>query len=270
MKFTAACIQLNTTNNMDINIKTASGFIREAASRGADFIALPENAAFMSAAPEELFANSWFGNEHPALLAFSKVAKQYRKWLLIGSLAIKLEGEKKLANRCYLINPEGLVVAHYDKIHLFDSSITGGETHKESDRFIAGDKAVTPETAWGKMGMTICYDVRFAHLFRKLAKDGAKFITVPAAFTNFTGEAHWHVLLRARAIETGSYIIAPAQTGQHPSGRKTFGHSLIIDPWGKILADGGTDTGIIMAEINIDEVSRVRQQMPSLEHDRMF
>lgn len=270
MKFTAACVQVNTGNNMIANIETVKDLIKEAAGREADFIALPENVAFMSANSEELFANSYFENEHPALKSFKEIAKQHGKWLLIGSLAIKIKDETKLANRCFLINPRGEVASSYDKIHLFDSSISGGETHKESDRFIYGSKAVSAITPWGKMGMTICYDVRFPHLFRSLAKDGVGFITVPAAFTHFTGQAHWHVLLRARAIETGSYIIAPAQTGTHPSGRKTFGHSLIINPWGEIMADSGEDVGIITAEIDMEKVTSIRQQMPSLEHDRLF
>lgn len=270
MKFTAACVQVNSGNNMQENIKIATGLIAQASDEGADFIALPENVAFMSAAPEELFANSYFQNEHPALAAFSDAAKQYRKWLLVGSLAIKIEGEKKLANRSFLINSNGEIAASYDKIHLFDTSVKGGETHKESDRFIAGNKAVTTTTPWGICGLSVCYDVRFPHLYRKLAKLGSAFITVPAAFTKFTGTAHWHVLLRARAIETGCYIIAPAQTGKHPSGRETFGHSLIIDPWGEILADGGTNTGFIKAEIDMQKVNSIRQQMPSLEHDREF
>lgn len=270
MKFTAACIQVNTGNNMASNIELVAKLIKEASTKGADFITLPENAAFMSGAPEELFANVYFENEHPALRAFKDLAKQYGKWLLVGSLAIKIADETKLANRCFLINAAGDVVSYYDKIHLFDSSITGGETHKESDRFIHGNQVVSADTPWGKMGMAICYDVRFPQLFRKLAKSGAGFITVPAAFTHFTGQAHWHVLLRARAIETGSYIIAPAQTGTHPSGRKTFGHSLIVDPWGEVIADAGQEVGIITATIDMEKVALTRRQMPSLEHDRIY
>lgn len=270
MKFIAACVQLNSGNNMNANIQTASNLIKEAIAQGADFISLPENAIFMSATPEELFANAYFTEEHPALKAFSELAKQYGKWLLIGSIAVKLNNETKLANRSILINPEGKIAAHYDKIHLFDSNITGGETHKESDRFIAGFEPVTTQTPWGKIGMTICYDVRFPQLHRHLAKNGAGVITAPAAFTYFTGKPHWHVLLRARAIETGSYIIAAAQTGFHPSGRQTYGHSLIIDPWGEVLCDAGEDVRIVTAEIDMEKVTFTRKQMPSLEHDRMF
>lgn len=270
MKFTAACIQLNSTNNMADNIAVAIDLVRQAASSGADVIALPENAAFMSATPDELFANVYFAADHPALAAFMDVAKELQKFLLIGSLAVKVKDAPKLVNRSFLLNQFGEIVAYYDKIHLFDSSVAGGETHKESDRFIHGSKAVCAATPWGNLGMSICYDVRFPHLYRKLAQNGASFIAVPAAFTHFTGKAHWHVLLAARAIETGSYIIAPAQTGTHASGRKTFGHSLIIDPWGKILSDGGEEVGFIKAVIDTEEVTKIRQQMPSLEHDRLF
>lgn len=270
MKFTAACIQVNSGNNMQENIDIANEYIAKAAGSGADFIALPENVSFMSAFPEELFDNSYLQGQHPALISFSKAAQKLKIWLLIGSLAVKIEGEKKLANRSFIINPDGEIAASYDKIHLFDTSVKGGETHKESDRFIAGDKAVIAGTPWGVCGMSICYDVRFPYLYRSLAKQGAGFITVPAAFTKFTGNAHWHVLLRARAIETGSYIIAPAQTGKHPSGRETYGHSLIVDPWGELLADGGVDVGFVMAEIDMEKPVQIRQQMPSLEHDRVI
>jgi len=270
MKFTAACVQVNSGNDMAANIQTATGLIERASMQGADFIALPENVAFMSKTPEELFANTYFEESHPALQAFKDAAKNYGKWLLVGSLAVKIKDEAKLANRSFLINSEGQIAASYDKIHLFDTSVKGGETHKESDRFVYGGILVCAQTPWGKMGMTICYDVRFPHLYRSLAKSGACFIGVPAAFTQFTGQAHWHVLLRARAIETGSYIIAPAQTGTHPSGRKTYGHSLIINPWGEVMADGGEDVGVITAQIDMEKVTQIRQQMPSLEHDRAF
>ena len=270
MKFTAACIQLNSQNHMDENIQSACRLIREAAEKGADLIATPENVEFISKNEEDLFASVQPEENHPALTAFCKLAQELEKFLLIGSLSVKLTDQRKIANRSFLINNNGEIIAKYDKIHLFDTSVTGGETHKESDRVVPGDKAVVAETPWGNLGMTICYDVRFPHLYRTLAQNGAGIITVPAAFTKFTGEAHWHVLLRARAIETGCYIIAPAQTGEHPSGRKTFGHSLIIDPWGKILADGGKETGVSMAEIDMEKVTSIRKQMPSLEHDRNF
>lgn len=270
MNLTVACIQLNTGNNMAANIRAASDFVKEAAANGAKLVTLPENTVFMSANPEELFSNAYFMEEHPAVKAFCTLSMECRIWLLIGSMAMKLNNETKLANRSLLINPEGKISAYYDKIHLFDSNIKGGETHKESDRFIAGIGPVVAETDFGRIGMTICYDLRFPHLHRHLAKQGADIIAVPAAFTHFTGKAHWHVLLRARAIETGCYIIAPAQTGFHPSGRQTYGHSLIIDPWGEVICDAGDTVGVISAEINLDKVTETRKQMPSLEHDRMF
>lgn len=269
MKFNAACIQLNSGNNLKENISVISDFIKEAAKNSA-FITLPENAFFMAANAEELFANSFKTDDHPAIKEICKLAKSLSKWILIGSVAVKIDGSKKLANRCLLINNNGEIEAHYDKIHLYDASVKGGESHSESSRFEGGKKAVIAQTPFGKIGLTICYDLRFPYLFRHLAKSGCEIITVPAAFTMFTGKAHWEVLLRARAIEAQSFIIAPAETGKHPSGRETYGHSLIINPWGEILSDGGIKTGISFAEIDTDKVQEIRDQLPSLMHDRDF
>ena len=270
MIFTAACIQTNSQNSMQQNIDSALALIEKAAQQGADFITLPENVAFMAGNGEELLANAYLAEEHPALKALQTSAKSLKKWLLIGGLSVKVADCKKIANRSFLINDSGDIVATYDKIHLYDVSVKGGESHQESKRYLAGNKAALSETPWGTLGMTICYDIRFAYLYRSLAQHGATFITVPAAFTHTTGQAHWHVLLRARAIETGCYIIAPAQTGNHPANRCTYGHSLIIDPWGTILADAGENTGIITAQIDTDNVTNIRQQLPCLEHDREF
>ncbi len=268
MKFTSACVQLNCQNNMVENIAKAAAFITEASKQGADFIALPENAVFMSTGWDDLSNNLFYQEEHPALKEFQKLAKSLQKHILIGSLHIKLRNDEKIANRSFLIDSHGNISAQYDKIHLYDVSVKGGETHQESKRCISGKKPILAQTPWGKMGLTICYDVRFPYLYRNLAQAGAYFITVPAAFTKFTGEAHWHILLRARAIENSCYIIAPAQTGSHPNNRQTFGHSLIIDPWGRILADGAENEGIILAEIDTDLVEKTREQMPSLKHDK--
>lgn len=271
VKFKAACVQVNSINDMHKNLNTAISLIKEAAEQGADFITTPENVAFMSETAEELYANAYTENEHPALKEFQNTANKLGKFILVGSLAIKTkEAETRLANRSFVINNKGQVIARYDKIHLFDTSVAGGETHKESEKILPGNKAVTVETPWGMLGMTICYDVRFPNLYNYLANKGADFITVPSAFTKYTGEAHWHTLLRARAIETGCYIIAPAQTGSHPAGRKTFGHSLIIDPWGRVLKDKEEGEGVIIADLDKKEVAKTREQMPSLKNAREF
>jgi predicted amidohydrolase len=270
MKFNIACIQTNTQNNLQENIAKISLQVSKAVNMGADFITVPENAFFMGINAEELLLNSFFENEHPAILKMQELAIQLKIWILIGSVAVKILNSEKLANRSIVIDSSGKIVSRYDKIHLYDVQVEGGETHRESSRFVGGDKTAICKTPWCDIGLTICYDVRFPHLYRKLAKSGAKIITVPSAFTKFTGQAHWHTLLKARAIENACFIIAPAQTGTHPSQRQTFGHSLIIDPWGNILQDGGEFETIIIAEIDTEVVDKIRKQLPSLEHDRLF
>ncbi len=262
-----ACIQLTSSADLLENIAKVEGMVSRAVVQGAQLITTPENTFLI----EESGKNRVFytQNEHPAVKASAEMARKYKVWLLIGSVAIAANNEK-LYNRSLLFNPHGEIVVQYDKIHLFDVDVGDGQTYRESARFMAGDKAVIAETPWGKLGMTICYDVRFPQLYRALAKAGVGIITVPAAFTQVTGEAHWHVLLRARAIETGCFIIAPAQTGIHAGNRKTYGHSLIIDPWGKVLADGDTDEGIIIADLDLAEVAKTRAKLPSLTHDREF
>jgi predicted amidohydrolase len=206
---------------------------------------------------------------HPAIAAFGGLAKETGAWLLAGSLSVK-RGDRKIANRSYLFDPGGRVVASYDKIHMFDVAIGDGQTYRESATFEPGTEAVIADLPWGRLGLSICYDVRFPHLYRALAKDGADFLAVPAAFTHVTGTAHWHVLLRARAIETGCFVIAPAQCGTHAEGRRTYGHSLIVDPWGEVLADGGEEVGFVTAEIDPAKVDEARRKVPSLSHDRPF
>lgn len=267
MKFTVACVQLNSQNNLQYNIDQASDLIRSAAKAGANFIALPENAGFMGANAEELLANVFYTEEHPTQIAFAKLAKQLGVWILIGSLAVKVKGEEKIANRSVLLNDCGNISEIYDKIHLYNASVKGGESHRESDRYLSGDKAVIAKTPWCDVGLTICYDLRFPYLFRLLAKSGAKVVVVPSAFTKYTGKMHWHVLLRARAIENSCYIIAPAQTGEHPAGRETFGNSLMIDPWGEIISDCKSEVGFCVAELDLQKVDEVRTQMQSLQHD---
>ena len=265
--FTAACVQLTSGSDMDVNIKAAGDLIREAAGQGADFIATPENTNLLLLDNDERFRKVHRQAEDPGLQAFRDLAQELHKWLLIGSLIIRV-GEDKVANRSFLLGPDGTIAAHYDKIHMFDVDLPGGESYRESSVYEAGTAVAIAGLPWGRIGLSICYDLRFPYLYRELAQRGAEFLTCPAAFTRQTGEAHWHILLRARAIETGSFVIAPAQTGDHDCGRKTFGHSLVIGPWGEVLADGGTDIGIVTAEIDPAKVKNVRAQIPALSTGR--
>lgn len=262
-----ALIQLNSGPDIQGNLDASAVLIREAATRGAQLICTPENTCHMRFPAHEKLKTALPQDTHPAIPYYSALAKELGIWLLIGSLSIKVSDDK-IANRSFLFDPEGQLAASYDKIHLFDVDLPTGESHRESDNVQAGDKAVIADTPWGKVGMTICYDVRFAYLYRKLAQMGASILTVPAAFTVPTGKAHWEVLLRARAIETGSFILAPGQCGSHEGGRATYGHSLIIDPWGHILAEGGEEPGIIMADLDLSVVDKTRSAIPSLKHDR--
>jgi len=261
--FTVACLQVNAGNDMAANIAVATTMTRAAAAKGAQFVLMPENVAMMEQGRAAIIAMSMPEESHSALKAFRALAAELKIWLHCGTLGI-LRESGKLANRTYVLKPNGEIAATYDKIHMFDVDLGGGETYKESSTFEAGDKAVSVDLPWGRLGLTVCYDLRFPHLYRRLAQAGAHFLTVPSAFTQKTGEAHWHVLLRARAIETGCFVFAPAQTGTHPGERKTYGHALIVAPWGEVLADGGTAPGIVMAQIDPAEVARARGKIPSL------
>jgi predicted amidohydrolase len=251
------------------NVRAASALIREAATGGATFIATPENTTLMAADAGAKLASSFAMADDPALPQFAALAKELNIHLLIGSLAIKVS-ETKTANRSILFKPDGRVGARYDKIHLFDVELDGGERYAESATVAGGSQAVLAPTPWGQIGMSVCYDVRFPHLYRTLAMDGAFAFTVPSAFTVPTGEAHWHVLLRARAIENGAFVIAPAQGGTHANGRKTYGHSLIIGPWGEVLAEAGTEPGVIYADIDPAQSAAARAKVPNLRHGRDF
>jgi predicted amidohydrolase len=252
------------------NILQATGLIRKAATQGAELIATPEMTTLLDRKPGAAWEKSTTEAADPGLKQFRELAAKLRVTLLIGSIAIRTDEVGKCANRSFLIGPDGEVKARYDKIHMFDVQLNAGNIYKESDSYAAGAEAVLANLPQGGLGMTVCYDVRFPDLFRQLAMSGAKIIAVPAAFTKITGEAHWHVLLRSRAIETGCFIIAPAQGGKHEDGRETFGHSLIIDPWGEVLADGGTEPGIIQAPLDLSKVDEVRGKIPSLKHAREF
>jgi predicted amidohydrolase len=268
-KFTAACVQVTAGRELAPNIEKAVALGREARARGADLIAYPENVTMIEPVGAEALRKALPEAEHPAIPAFRALARETGAWILGGSLSIRA-GETKYANRSLLFDPAGGIAARYDKLHLFDVDLAGGERYRESERIAPGDRAVVAPTPWGLLGMTICYDVRFPQLYRALGKAGAAMFTVPAAFTEQTGRAHWHVLLRARAIECGAFVIAPAQCGTHAQGRRTYGHSLIVDPWGEVLADGGESEGVVVAEIDLAKSAEARRRVPALEHDRLF
>jgi predicted amidohydrolase len=268
--FRAACIQTRASDDVADNIRDVSRLVREAAARGAHFIATPENTTLMAANADAKLARSFPEDDDPALPAFAALADDLKVWLSIGSIATKLDAHKT-ANRSFLFAPDGRIAARYDKIHLFDVELAGGESYRESATVTGGDRAVLAETPWGGLGLTVCYDMRFPGLYRQLAKAGAFAFTIPSAFTVPTGMAHWHVLLRARAIENGAFVIAAAQGGTHAGGRKTYGHSLIVGPWGEILAEAdGNAPGMILADIDPMQSAKVRAQLPSLSHDRPF
>jgi deaminated glutathione amidase len=267
--FRAACVQLRSSDDVGENVRTASALIREASAQGAQFVATPENTTLMAPDGGAKLAQSFSESGDPALPQFSALAEELGIWLLIGSLAIKVS-DTKTANRSFVIDPKGRITARYDKIHLFDVDLPSGEKYRESNTVAGGDKAVLADTPWGRFGLTICYDMRFPQLYRGLAQKGAFALTVPSAFTETTGKAHWHVLLRARAIENGAFVIAPAQGGLHANGRKTYGHSLIVAPWGEILAEAGTDPCVIVADIDPAASADARARVPNLQHDRPF
>jgi predicted amidohydrolase len=254
---------------MAANLQAAETAIRAAAAKGAHLILLPEYAALLDGSGRVMREHSPVEEQHPALTKFRALAQDSGAWLLVGSLTVKIDDER-MVNRSYLLSPEGTITARYDKIHMFDVTLPSGKVIRESSAYRPGDQAVIAATPWGPLGMTICYDLRFPQLYRALSKAGALFLAVPSSFQRETGVAHWHALLRARAIENLSYVFAPAMCGDHPGNRMTYGHSLIIDPWGKIVAELGTEPGIAIADINVDEVLRVRGMLPALEHDRVF
>jgi len=264
-----ACIQLNNGPDVRENLKNTEQLIREAAGDGVKLIATPENTCFMVEPPMARLAQAQGQDDNETLKALRSLADELGVWILIGSLGIKLE-KRKIANRSFLISDKGEIVTTYDKIHLFDVDLPNGERYRESAIIQPGDEAVVAQGPGTKIGLSICYDIRFSHLYRDLAKRGAEILTVPAAFSMLTGQAHWEVLLRARAIETGSFVLAPGQAGLHDGGRSTWGHSMIINPWGEILAAMDSEVGIISADLNMDDVEKARQAIPALKHDRDY
>ena len=264
-----ACVQLNARDDMAANLAAAESGVRGVAAQGARFIALPEYAALLDGSGRVMRAHSPDESQHHALPAFQALARETSAWLLVGSLTVRLPDER-MANRSYLIAADGTIVGRYDKIHMFDVTSPGGKVIRESSAYCPGDQAVIAGTPWGLLGMSVCYDLRFPHLYRTLSKAGAVMLVVPSSFQRETGPAHWHTLLRARAIENTAWVIAPAMCGEHPNGRSTYGHSLIVDPWGRVVAELGDSPGTLVAEIDLDEVKRTRAMLPSLEHDRAF
>lgn len=267
--FRAACIQMRATPDVAPNIAAASDLIRAAAAAGATFIATPEMTNILDIRPGSARPKIRAEAEDACLKALSELARELEITLLIGSLAVALPDDERFANRSFLIGPDGQTLARYDKIHMFDVEVGDGQSYRESKAYRAGTTATLAETQYGRIGLTICYDLRFPHLYRALGQAGADLITVPAAFTRVTGEAHWHTLVRARAIETGCFVLAPAQGGQHEDGRETFGHSLIVSPWGEIVAELGHDEpGFILADLDFAEVAKARARIPALHNDQ--
>jgi len=274
--FTAACVQTCAGTDPAQNIFRTAELVSAAAEAGGEFIMLPETVNMMEPERDQARAKACLEADDPFLDAARGWARDLGVWVLLGSIVVRSEGPARddgtpmLANRSILLNAMGETVATFDKIHMFDVDLGNGEHYHESAAYAPGARMALAETPWGKLGMTVCYDLRFPHLYRALAHAGADFITIPSAFTRPTGRDHWHILMRARAIETGCFVFAPAQSGDHEGGRKTYGHSLIVDPWGLVLADGEEAVGFVTAGIDPAAIAAARKRMPSLEHDREF
>jgi predicted amidohydrolase len=266
--FRAGLVQLRSGRSMEANLERAETLVRRAAQGGAVYVQTPENTAMMELGTELVLQAAQTEDESVALARLSALAAELGIFLHVGSLAIKLD-ETRVANRSYLIDPQGGIAARYDKLHMFDVDL-GGESHRESSHCRPGAKAVLADLPFGRLGLSICYDLRFPQLYRALAASGAEFIAIPSAFTKQTGEAHWHVLIRARAIETGAFVLAATQGGLHESGRATYGHSLIVSPWGEVLAEAGEEPGVIFADIDLAASAEARARIPALKHGREF
>lgn len=269
--FRAGCVQLCAGRSIDVNLDQAETLIRQAAADGCLYIQTPEQTATMEMNRMALLDRINWQEQDAGLLRLQALAKELAVWLHIGSMSFLSDREEgKAANRGLLINPDGAVVASYDKIHMFDVDLENGESYRESASFSPGDRAVVANLPWGKLGFSICYDLRFPDLYRSLCQQGAELLSVPSAFTAKTGAAHWHILLRARAIENGAFVMAAAQGGTHENGRQTYGHSLIVDPWGHILAEADDEPCYIAADLDMDQIRKVRQLVPSLSNERSF
>jgi predicted amidohydrolase len=270
--FKAGLIQTNVSNEMAENVAFVAAQARLARDAGADFIMTPENTGLIGANRAETLAKAEVEENHAMLAACRAAARETGAWFLLGSIHVRVPGEAQIRNRSYLIDASGNVVTSYDKIHMFDVQLAGGESYRESSTFKPGEKSVLAETPRGVLGMTICYDLRFPYLYRDLAHAGATMLAIPSSFTVPTGQAHWHTLMRARAIETGCFVFAPAQVGTHKgSDRKTYGHSIAVAPWGEVLADaGGGKAGFVIAEVDLGKIAEARKMVPSLTHDRPY
>jgi predicted amidohydrolase len=267
--FKVSLVQMRSGVDPQANLASALKLIEEAAGAGAAYVLTPEMTNIMEIKRERLFASIAEEERDPTLAALREAARRLSIYIHIGSLAVKVLPDKA-ANRSFLIDRRGDVAARYDKIHMFDVDLANGESYRESRNYRPGEMAVVTDLPWGRLGVTVCYDLRFPALYRALAEAGASFFSIPAAFTKQTGEAHWHVLMRARAIENGSFVFAAAQAGKHENGRETFGHSLVVDPWGQIIAEAGTEPGVIVVEVDPAQVAAARSRIPSLLHGRRF
>jgi predicted amidohydrolase len=275
MTLRVGLVQLCAGDDPVQNLPATQSLIADAAGQGAHLIATPEVTNIISTSRMHQQQVLAFESEDKTLKALQHQAQSLKIWLLIGSLALKTDDpDGRFANRSFLINPNGQIAARYNKIHMFDVQVSETETYRESAGYRPGDTTALAQTPFGAIGLTICYDMRFPHLYRHLAQSGANILTAPSAFSPITGAAHWHALLRARAIETASFIIAPAQTGDHAISqgkpRTTYGHSLVVDPWGTVLLDAGTQIGAYVIDINLDDVQTARNKVPALTHDRAY
>lgn len=268
-RFRAGLVQLRSGRTVASNLDKAEALVRRAAKGGAQYVQTPENTGIMELKPELVLAAAESEGKSAPLAWARALARELGIWLHIGSIAIKLD-QSRVANRSYLLDPKGSVTARYDKLHMFDVDLAGGESYRESQYFRPGAKAVLADLPFGRFGLSICYDLRFASLYRALAAAGAELIAIPAAFTKQTGEAHWHVLTRARAIETGAFVLAATQGGLHENGRSTFGHSIVVSPWGEVLAEAGEEPGVIFADIDLAASEEARARIPAIKHGREF
>ncbi len=264
-----ACLQLNSGSDFAANLAALGALMREAAAGGARFMFSPEYVLMMDGSGRVMRENALEAGGEPAVPALAELSREHGVWHLVGSLTLKSD-DGRMFNRSLLISDEGAVVAAYDKIHMFDATLPSGTVIRESSAYRPGERAVIAETPWGRLGMTVCYDLRFPHLYRALAQRGAVMLAIPSSFQRETGRAHWHTLLKARAIENAAFVIAPAMCGDHPGKRMTYGHSLVVDPWGEVMAEGGELPGVIYADLDLSRVDAVRSMLPSLAHDRPF
>ncbi|MGA8077303.1 MAG: carbon-nitrogen hydrolase family protein [Xanthobacteraceae bacterium] len=267
--FKVALVQMRSGLEPQANLAALLPAIEEAKRGGADYVLTPEMTNILALKREHLFAKIVAEENDPTVATLREVARRLGIYIHIGSLAIRASAEKAV-NRSFLIDRKGEVAARYDKIHMFDVDLAGGESYRESNNYRPGEVAVIADLPWGRLGLSVCYDLRFPDLYRALAEAGASFLAIPSAFTKQTGEAHWHVLMRARAIENGCFVFAAAQGGRHENGRDTFGHSLVVDPWGRIVAEAGIEPAVLIVNIDPAEVAAARARVPSLYHGRRF